>query len=127
MNTNQSESPTIDAGLRHAFLNKEVSVNREFYPSLLTNNFKKGKKVLTTLEKQLKECDSFEFSVAFITMSGIEPLLMTFKELERKNIPGRILTTDYLTFSEPDALAKLASLKNCNLLKFARAFIPGYP
>lgn len=112
MNTNQSESPTIDAGLRHAFLNKEVSVNREFYPSLLTNNFKKGKKVLTTLEKQLKECDSFEFSVAFITMSGIEPLLMTFKELERKNIPGRILTTDYLTFSEPDALAKLASLKN---------------
>lgn len=121
MNTNQSESPTIDAGLRHAFLNKEVSVNREFYPSLLTNNFKKGKKVLTTLEKQLKECDSFEFSVAFITMSGIEPLLMTFKELERKNIPGRILTTDYLTFSEPDALAKLASLKNCNLLKFARA------
>ena len=27
-------------------------------------------------------------------------------------VPGRILTTDYLTFSEPRALKKLAELKN---------------
>lgn len=37
------------------------------------------------------------------------------KELERRGIRGRILTTDYLCFSEPYALDKLASLTNIQL------------
>ena len=57
-------------------------------------------------------------SVAFITKSGITPLLQTLKELEKRNIPGRILTTDYLQFSEPEALMKLASLNNIELRMF---------
>lgn len=96
----------------HAFVSREIPPERDFYPSLLTNDHKKGQKVLSTLERQLRECDAFEFSVAFITMSGIEPLLMTLKELEMRGVPGRILTTDYLTFSEPNALEKLTTLKN---------------
>ena len=40
---------------------------------------------------------------------------MILKELETKNIPGKILTTDYLTFSNPKALKKLAGLKNIDL------------
>ena len=39
----------------------------------------------------------------------------TLKELERRGIRGRILTTDYLCFSEPYALDKLASLTNIQL------------
>ena len=42
-----------------------------------------------------------ELSVAFITMGGITPLLQTLKELENKGIPGEVLTTNYLNFSEP--------------------------
>lgn len=56
----------------------------------------------------MQNCDAFFISVAFITMSGITPLLQVFKELEQSGVPGRILTTDYLTFSEPRALKKLA-------------------
>ena len=37
------------------------------------------------------------------------------KELERKGVPGRILTTDYLTFSQPKALRKLKELTNIDL------------
>lgn len=48
-------------------------------------------------------------------MGGITPLLQTLKELERKEIPGQILTTNYLDFSEPRALAKLNELKNITL------------
>ena len=39
-------------------------------------------------------------SVAFITSSGITPLLETLKYLEHKGVQERILTTDYLNFSE---------------------------
>ncbi len=60
-------------------------------------------------------CDQFQISVAFITLGGIEPLLLTLKELEKKNIPGEILTTNYLNFSEPKALEKLNGLKNITL------------
>ena len=37
-------------------------------------------------------------------MGGLTPLLQDFKELEKANIKGKILTTDYLNFSEPKAL-----------------------
>jgi len=53
--------------------------------------------------------------VAFITMSGITPLLMTLRELEKRGIPGEILTTDYLTFSDPRALRTLHSLSNLRI------------
>ncbi len=64
-------------------------------------------------------CEEFDISVAFITMSGITPLLQTLKELEERNIKGRILTTDYLNFSEPKALKKLAELKNITIKMYS--------
>ena len=45
-------------------------------------------------------------------------MLQILKELENKNIPGKILTTDYLMFSEPAALETLAALKNIELKMF---------
>ena len=38
--------------------------------------------------------------------------------IEQKGIPGKILTTDYLTFSQPKALDRLAQLKNIELKMF---------
>ena len=40
------------------------------------------------------------------------------KELEQKGIPGKILTTDYLMFSDPKALQKLAGFQNLSLKMF---------
>ena len=40
---------------------------------------------------------------------------MILKELERKGIPGKIITTDYQIFTEQKALDKLAELKNISL------------
>lgn len=54
-------------------------------------------------------------SVAFITLGGVTPLLQTLKTLEEKGIPGEILTTDYLDFSEPRALERLHSLTNIQI------------
>ncbi len=102
-------------GFETAFIDAGVSSNLAYKPQFVSNNYKEGKKVLSSVEDELLLCDQFQISVAFITMSGITPLLQTLKELEKKGVPGRILTTNYLNFSEPKALEKLNSLHNISL------------
>ena len=102
-------------GFETAYIDGNVASNVVYRPQFLSNNYKEGKKVLSSVEDELLACDQFQISVAFITLGGIEPLLQTLKELEKKNIPGEILTTNYLNFSEPKALAKLNVLKNIKL------------
>lgn len=41
-------------------------------------------------------------------------------QLEKKNIPGEILTTNYLNFSEPRALAKLKRLVKVGMEPYTR-------
>ena len=105
----------IKQGQETAFINHTTLSNLAYKPQFISNNYREGRKVLSSIEDELLSCEQFSISVAFITMSGITPLLQTLKELENKGIPGRILTTDYLTFSEPKALDKLAQLKNIEL------------
>lgn len=105
----------LKKGMETAFIDKNISSNLAYKPQFISNNYKEGQKVLSTLEEELLSCEEFSISVAFITMGGIQPLLQTLAELEKRNIRGRILTTDYLTFSEPKALNKLKELKNIEL------------
>lgn len=105
----------IKQGQETAFINHTTLSNLAYKPQFISNNYREGRKVLSSIEDELLSCEQFSISVGFITMSGITPLLQTLKELENKGIPGRILTTDYLTFSEPKALDKLAQLKNIEL------------
>ena len=102
-------------GFETAFINQDIKSNLAYKPLFISNNFKEGRKVLSSIEDELLKCDQFHISVAFITMSGLTPLLQTLKELEEKGIPGQILTTDYLNFSEPKALYKLAELSNIEI------------
>ena len=105
----------LQQGLSAAFIDKNVNSNLAYKPEFVSNNYREGKKVISSIEKELLSCKEFYISVAFITMGGITPLLQTLKELEEKHIPGKILTTDYLIFSDPWALKKLAELKNIEL------------
>ena len=105
----------IREGLTTAYIDGTAAANLAYKPSFISNNPKEGKKVLSAVEDELLRCDKFQISVAFITMGGITPLLQTLKELENKGIPGEILTTNYLNFSEPRALKKLSELRNITL------------
>ena len=102
-------------GFDTAYIDGSVASNSFYSPQFVSNNYKDGKKVLSSIEDELLRCDKFQISVAFITLGGITPLLQTLKELEKKNIPGEILTTNYLSFSEPKALEKLNGLSNITL------------
>ena len=118
MNTKENDIANLQKGLHTAFIDGTYNSNLAYKPEFVSNDYKQGKKVLSSIEQELAHCDEFCISVAFITMSGITPLLQTLKELEKKGIPGKILTTDYLMFSEPTALKKLADLENIELKMF---------
>lgn len=113
-----STSKLVD-GYKKAFIDSSVEANSEYSPQFLTNT--NGCKVLTTIEKELKDCDEMFMSVAFITRGGVTPLLQTLKDLESKGVKGRILTTDYLLFSDPWALDTINKLKNIELKMFKTA------
>ncbi|MBP3610534.1 MAG: DEAD/DEAH box helicase [Lachnospiraceae bacterium] len=105
----------LKTGFETAFIDATVNSNLAYKPQFVYNDNKKGQKVFSTIEDELLKCDSFSISVAFITRSGITPLLQTLQELERRGVSGRILTTDYLCFSDPIALDTIAKLSNIDL------------
>lgn len=105
----------IYQGFETAFVDRGKASNFAYKPQFISNNYKEGRKVLSSLEDELLMCEEFFISVAFITKGGVTPLLQTLKELERRNVPGRILTTDYQFFSDPEALQKLEQLSNITL------------
>ena len=105
----------ILSGATTAFIDASNKSSAAYKPSFISNDHTNGVKVMTTIEDELRKCESFVFSVAFITLGGITPLLQTLKELEGKGVPGRILTTDYNMFTDPKALDKLAELSNIEL------------
>lgn len=99
--------------LRTGFIDQSIISNSEYLPQLLINE--RGKKVLSTIDWELKNCDEFWISVAFVTASGVATLMNTLVELEDKGIKGKILVSQYLNFSQPEALKKLLKFKNIEL------------
>ena len=102
----------ISSGLDTAFINSAINSNLAYRPEFVSNDYTQGKKVSVAIERELRYCDAFYISVAFITEGGLAPLKQVLAELRDKGIPGKILTTSYLTFTEPKALKTLADLSN---------------
>ena len=105
-------------GFETAFVDGNLASNAEYRSSFVSNKPQYGKKVISSIEDELLRCEEFQISVAFVTMGGITPLLLALKELEKKGVPGKILTTNYLNFSEPRALEKLNELTNIELIMY---------
>ncbi len=75
----------------------------------------KSHKVLSTLVDHLLDCTSFKIVVAFITNSGVSLLLPTLIDLQKRGIRGQIITSTYLGFTEPEAIAKLRTFSNLTI------------
>ena len=99
-------------GLNTAFIDNKNMSNLAYRPQFIYNDYNEKKKVFSAIEDELENCESFIFSVAFITQGGIAPFLQIFKELKDKGIKGKILTTNYQNFTDPIALKKLQELGN---------------
>ncbi|GAA0179060.1 DUF3427 domain-containing protein [Clostridium sediminicola] len=95
---------------------EQANVANEIKNKLIINSNEGN--LLHELEKSLKECISFDFSVAFINFSGLQLLLESFKELDEKKISGKIITSTYLNFTDPKALEKIKRFENIDLKIF---------
>lgn len=98
--------------LRTSAINSSYESKIEFQQKLLSN---KQEKMITILRKELEKCDEFIISVAFITESGLTLILEQLRELEIKGVKGKIMTGDYLNFTQPKALKRLLKFKNIEL------------
>lgn len=105
----------LEQSLITGFIDKNHSSTQDLRPLLLINNFHEGKKVLSTVKRELENCDEFWFSVAFITTSGLAVLMNSLILLESKNVKGKILASEYLNFTQPEALRRLKRFKNIEL------------
>jgi len=106
---------SLSKSLQTGFLDHLIHSNKEYLPELLVNNPLIGKKVLTTIERELNQCEEFWFSVAFVTTSGVATIINKLTELQEKNIKGKILVSQYLNFSQPEALRRLLKFNNIEL------------
>ncbi|UZR99847.1 DUF3427 domain-containing protein [Chondrinema litorale] len=111
MNKSEIHNESVKSGL----VNKKNNSQTNYQPELLVNDTSNGKKFLTNLISELESCNEFWISVAFVTTSGIATLMNTLIELEKKNIRGKILTSQYLNFTQPEALKRLRKFKNIEL------------
>jgi superfamily II DNA or RNA helicase len=105
----------LTESIKTGFLDQHNPCKEEYLPQLLVNDSSRGKKVLTTILKELSECEEFWFSVAFVTKGGVATIINTLKELEERNIKGKILASQYQCFTEPEALKTLLLFKNVEL------------
>ena len=92
--------------LETGFIDSGILSDKRYQPKFLTNNIDTGDKILTSIKNELNECTEFWFSVAFITTSGIVTLINTLEDLKAKNIKGKILVSQYLNFTQPEALKR---------------------
>ncbi len=82
----QEKLQELRNGFETAYIDKTSTSNLAYKPQFISNDYKQGKKVLSSIEDELMTCDQFQISVAFITMGGITPLLQILQELEEKGI-----------------------------------------
>ena len=55
----------IRLGFETAYINDSVVSSDLYRPQFVSNNYKEGKKVLSSLEDELLLCDGFQISVAY--------------------------------------------------------------
>jgi superfamily II DNA or RNA helicase len=109
------DEQSLLSSLQAGFINQFIHSKGVYLPQILVNDKKSGIKVLSTIQSELMQCDEFWFSVAFVTNSGVASLFQTLLELEERNIKGKLLVSQYLNFTQPEALKRLSKFKNIEL------------
>ena len=91
----------------------------------LVNNTSQ-KNLLDELTQSLSDCRRFYFNVAFVSYSGVQLLLDSFKLAESKGISGKLITGTYLNFTDPKAIRKLKSFNDFDVRVFLATETQGF-
>lgn len=121
------DSTQLLQSLQTGFISKTHHSVNELAPTLLVNDYHKERKILSSLVDELSTCQAFDFSVAFINNEGLAAIKQTLDEIAQyskkypeKAIKGRILTTNYLNFTQPSALKELMQFPNIEIRAYTK-------
>lgn len=104
----------LKRALHTGFINQNEHKSTLHKPALLINN-QRDQNVLNELLGELDDCDSFLFSVAFITESGLATLKSHLWDLKQRGVRGRIITSTYLSFNKPQVFKELLKIENIDV------------
>lgn len=105
----------FNSSLQTGYVDKNIISEVSYQPELLVNQKNPPVKVLSSILQELENCNKFYISVAFVTTSGVATIINKLKELENRKIKGEILVSQYLNFTQPEALKRLLQFKNIDL------------
>lgn len=94
----------------NGFIDKTVTGYDNFDTKLIHNS--DDDNMLLYIEQELRTCTAFTFAVAFVTQGALLSLKVAIADLSLKGIKGRIITSDYLLFNNPDVFKELMKLPN---------------
>lgn len=97
--------------LEKAFVDQRTT-GSHYDPKLIVNDQQKKAYMLNALHDELETCESFFFSVAFVTQDGLASLKAQLSDLDRRGVRGRLLTSVYLAFNQPEVFKDLLSIPN---------------
>lgn len=104
----------LEQDVYFGYVSKAVEAPQTHNPRLVLNG--EDASVLSVLRTELLHCDSFAFSVAFVSTRAIALLkqeLVDFRDRNRGK--GQIVTSDYLEFNSPAAFEELLNLRNLGI------------
>lgn len=96
----------LSRDVQFGYLGTDQLAPRRRHPQLVYNDA--DNTALRVIREELATCESFLFSVAFVSPRAIALLLTDLLEFEGE---GRIVTSDYLAFNSPAAFAELLRLQ----------------
>ncbi|MBX3311898.1 MAG: DEAD/DEAH box helicase [Microbacteriaceae bacterium] len=105
-----SDYGQLGQDIEFGYLNSLTPSSKRSNPRLVVND--KTLTMLQAIKSELKKCNSFSFSVAFVSPSGIALLKQALIEFEGV---GEIITSTYLGFNSPRAFAELHALKKLGI------------
>lgn len=97
----------VEKAVRYGFLDANAITPAIYQPELINNN--DDRTMFAAIVKELKRCDTFYFSVAFVTTSALALLKQHLLDFKGK---GVIYTSTYLDFNEPAVFEELLLLEN---------------
>lgn len=111
--------------VEYGFLNRTADAPKQLNPTVIVND--ESITMLRAIREELRHCDSFSFSVAFVSPRAVALLKQELIDFSGR---GTIVTSNYLGFNSPQAFAELFNLREIGIdtrLHKAPAFHPkGY-
>ncbi|MFL2028440.1 DUF3427 domain-containing protein [Loigolactobacillus zhaoyuanensis] len=101
----------LEQSLKKAFIDQNIE-GSYYDPKLIINQPQQKEFLLNTLQEEIATCRDFFFSVAFVTQSGLDTIKAQLADLAQRHINGKLLTSTYLAFNNPEVFKSLLTIPN---------------